>query len=400
MRKVTAAALTGLLFLTAGAPAVAADGDRTDIDDITILATTDTHGTALNYNYFTGEPFGTADNPKNLRGMDHLASAINAVRADKGAESVALLDNGDANQGSSLETVYKRDHVEGDVDPIASLYNYLNYDAGVVGNHEFNYGLDELQDYKGDLDFPLLGANVTSKDTGDPYLEPYTFVNKKTADGHDVKIAVIGVVTPGIPGWDGKKVESLNFGDQVEAVQKYVPEVKEQGADVVVVLAHTGLDPEGYTWNAADLQENAARSIAENTTGVDVVIGGHSHQTDQVQNYYTNKDGHEVLFTQPGYHGRFLSNINIPLSLDTDGKVVVDWTEQEKPTAEAMQAADYDADPKVAEIVGPGTRKPRSGLKRSLRKQPRTCLPLTRRGKTPRFSTSLTTYRPRSSRAR
>lgn len=54
MRKATAAALTGLIFLTAGAPAFAADGDRTDIDDITILATTDTHGTALNYNYFTG----------------------------------------------------------------------------------------------------------------------------------------------------------------------------------------------------------------------------------------------------------------------------------------------------------------------------------------------------------
>lgn len=350
MRKATAAALTGLLFLTAGAPAFAADGDRTDIDDITILATTDTHGTALNYNYFTGKPFGTPEEPKNLRGMDHLATAIADIRKDKGESAVALLDNGDANQGSSLETVYKRDHKPGDVDPIATIYNYLEYDAGVVGNHEFNYGLDELQDYKGALDFPLLGANVTDKKTGKPYLEPYTFINKTTADGHDVKIAVIGVVTPGIPGWDGKKVESLNFGDQVEAVQKYVPEVKEKGADVVVVLAHTGLDPEGYEWKAADLQENAARSIAENTTGVDVVIGGHSHQTDQVQNYYTNKDGHEVLFTQPGYHGRFLSNITIPLSLDND-KVVVDWNEKEKPSAVAVKAADYAADPEIEKLI-------------------------------------------------
>ncbi|MDU2058777.1 MAG: metallophosphoesterase, partial [Dermabacter sp.] len=350
MRKATAAALTGLLFLTAGAPAFAADGDRTDIDDITILATTDTHGTALNYNYFTGKPFGTPEEPKNLRGMDHLATAITEIRKDKGEDAVALLDNGDANQGSSLETVYKRDHAKGDVDPIATIYNHLDYDAGVVGNHEFNYGLDELQDYKGALDFPLLGANVTDKKTGKPYLEPYTFINKTTADGHDVKIAVIGVVTPGIPGWDGKKVESLNFGDQVEAVQKYVPEVKEKGADVVVVLAHTGLDPEGYEWKAADLQENAARSIAENTTGVDVVIGGHSHQTDQVQNYYTNKDGHEVLFTQPGYHGRFLSNITIPLSLDND-KVVVDWNEKEKPSAVAVKAADYAADPEIEKLI-------------------------------------------------
>ena len=350
MRKATAAALTGLLFLTAGAPAFATDGDRTDIKDITILATTDTHGTALNYNYFTGEPFGTKENPKNLRGMDHLATAITEIRKDKGENAVALLDNGDANQGSSLETVYKRDHAKGDVDPIATIYNHLKYDAGVVGNHEFNYGLDELQDYKGALEFPLLGANVTDKKTGKSYLDPYTFINKTTADGHDVKIAVIGVVTPGIPGWDGKKVESLNFGDQVEAVQKYVPEVKEKGADIVVVLAHTGLDPEGYEWNAADLQENAARSIAENTSGVDVVIGGHSHQTDQVQNYYTNKDGHEVLFTQPGYHGRFLSNVTIPLSLD-NGKVVVDWNEKEKPSAEAVKAADYAADPEIEKLI-------------------------------------------------
>lgn len=351
MRKATAAALTGLLFLTAGAPAFAADGDRTDIDDITILATTDTHGTALNYNYFTGEPFGTKEDPKNLRGMDHLATAITEIRKEKGESAVALLDNGDANQGSSLETVYKRDHTKGDVDPIATIYNYLDYDAGVVGNHEFNYGLDELQDYKGDLEFPLLGANVTDKKTGEPYLEPYTLLTKKTADKHDVTIAVIGVVTPGIPGWDGKKVESLNFGDQVEAVQKYVPEVKEKGADVVVVLAHTGLDPEGYNWDPKDLQENAARSIAENTTGVEVVIGGHSHQTDQVQNYYTNKDGHEVLFTQPGYHGRFLSNVTIPLSLDKEGKVVVDWNEQEKPSAEAVKAADYAADPEIEKLI-------------------------------------------------
>lgn len=353
MRKLASVAALSLIAMGVATPAEAVTGQPGDIADITILASTDTHGTALNYDYFTGQPFGTAAAPKNLRGMEHLATAIQQVRADKGADSVVLLDNGDANQGSSIETVYHANRTAATTDPMAALSNYLGYDAGTVGNHEFNYGLGDLSQYRGSLNFPLLGANVIDKATGQPYLDPYTMIEKTTADGHKVQIAVIGVVTPGIPGWDGSKVASLDFRDTVETVKQWVPQVKALGADVVVVSAHTGQDPQGYVWNPADLQENAARSIAENVSGVDLIIGGHSHVTDQVQTYYTNPDGREVLFTQPGYHARFLAEVNIPLSLDANGNPVVDWTSTEKPTAKALKAADYPADPQVAQVIAP-----------------------------------------------
>ena len=356
MRTKAAIAIAPLVLLLSCPSAIAVTGEANDIDDLTLLATSDTHGTALNYDYFTGETFG-AEDPAKTRGLENLSTAISEVRADEGAESVMLIDNGDANQGSSLETVYHANRDASTTDPIASLYNHLDYDSGTVGNHEFNYGLDDLSQYRESLDFPLLGANVIDRNTGEPYLEPYTMVEKTTADGHTVQVAVIGVVTPGVPGWDGDKVASLEFQDTVEAVKKYVPEVKAQGADVVVVSAHTGQDPEGYEWNPADLQENAARSIAENVSGVDVIVGGHSHVTDQVQTYYTNPDGREVLFTQPGYHARFLSNVNIPLSLDENGEPVVDWTEAEKPSVTAMNAADYAADPAVEKVIAPWHEK-------------------------------------------
>lgn len=205
-------------------------GEANDIDDLTLLATSDTHGTALNYDYFTGETFG-AEDPAKTRGMENLSTAISEVRADEGAESVMLIDNGDANQGSSLETVYHANRDASTNDPIASLYNHLDYDSGTVGNHEFNCGLDDLSQYRDSLDFPLLGANLIDRNTGEPYLEPYTMVEKTTADGHTVQVAVISVVTPGVPGWAGDKVASLEFQDTVEAVKKYVPEVKAQGAD-------------------------------------------------------------------------------------------------------------------------------------------------------------------------
>lgn len=352
MRRKAAAALTPLILLATCTPAIAVPGQPNDIEDLTLLATTDTHGTALNYDYFTGQPFSATD-PAKTRGMEHLSTAISQVRASEGTGSVILLDNGDANQGSSLETVYHSQGTATDTDPMARVLNHLDYDAATVGNHEFNYGLDELKQYADALDAPLLGANVIDRATGKPYLEPYTMLTKTTADGHEVKVAVIGVVTPGVPGWDGDKVASLEFQDTVTAVQKYVPIVQAEGADVVIVSAHTGQDPEGYTWKAADLQENTARSIAENVSGVDVVIGGHSHVTNQVQTYYTNPEGREVLYTQPGYHGRFLSNVNIPLSLDAAGEVQVDWTAEEKPTATAMNAADYPADPQIAQQIAP-----------------------------------------------
>lgn len=352
MRKTGTIAAAALALSLVGMPAYAVTGEPGDIDDLTLLASTDIHGTLVDYDYFTGAPFGTEAKPQNARGMDRLSTAIKQVRQEKGEEAVILLDNGDAAQGSSIETVYHANRAEGTVDPMAAVFNYLNYDAVNSGNHEFNYGLEALKQHIDSLNMPFLAANINVRETGDPAYQQYVVFEKHTKDGHAVKVGVIGVVTPGVPGWDGAKVDSLVFRDTVETLKEVVPTVKGAGADVVIVLAHTGEDPTDYNWKPEDLQENAARSIAENVPGIDVLVAGHSHATNLPQKYYTNPDGREVLVTQPGYHARFLSSVSIPLSMK-DGKVVVDWTDAEKPAATQLDAYKYEQDPQMEQVIAP-----------------------------------------------
>lgn len=350
MRRSWLSTLAAGSLILCSAPALAADEIR-DIEDLTLLASTDSHGTALDYDYYTGSAFGSPEKPENTRGLEYLSTAVNQVREREGADSVILLDNGDANQGNALQSYYHLNREAGSVDPMASVLNQMGYDAGSVGNHEFNYGLADLEQYAGSLDFPLLGANVIDRATGDPYLEPYTLVEKTTADGHPVTIGVLGLVTPGVRVWDGDKVQNLEFQDMVLAAQEWVPQVQEAGADVVVVIAHTGLEQDDAIWNPDELPEDTARAIAENVPGIDVLIGGHSHSTSSVQEYFVNPEGREVLYTQPGYHARFLSEVDLPLSL-VNGEPRIVW-EDEKPSAKALYAYDYEADPAIAEALVP-----------------------------------------------
>lgn len=350
--KRSLALLTGLGLVSSAflAPAAVADDGDTDLGNLTVLATTDIHGRQLNYDYFTGEPYGTGDK---ALGMEHLATAIEQTRSAKGEDSTVLLDNGDANQGNPLATYYQKNRSASTVDPMASVFNLLGYDAGVVGNHEFNYGLQASAQYKDSLAMPLLAANVIDARTGQPAYEPYTIINK-TVGGETVQVGVIGVVTPGVRVWDKATVEgNLEFRDTAATAAEWAPKVKAAGADVVIVLAHTGLDATGYTYNPADLNENIAQSVAEQSTDVDVVVGGHSHVTNKVQEYFTNKNGEPVLFTQPGYWARFLSEVTLPLTKDADGEIEVKWDETERPTAAPLAAGNYAADPRIRAAIEP-----------------------------------------------
>lgn len=349
-RSLTLLASLGLVSSSLFVPASFAANSGTDLGQLTVLATTDVHGRQLNYDYFTGAPYG--EGAKAL-GMEHLSTAIAQVRKTQGDESTLLLDNGDANQGNPLQTYYQNHRTAGTTDPTASVFNLLGYDAGVVGNHEFNYGLEASAQYKDSLDMPLLGANVIDTATGQPAYTPYTMI-EKTVGEEKIQVAVIGVVTPGVRIWDKATVEgNLEFRDAAATVAGLAPKVKSEGADVVIVLAHTGLDAEGYTYNPADLTENVAKSVAEQSTDVDVVVGGHSHVTDKVQEYFTNKNGEPVLYTQPGYWARFLSEVSLPLVKEADGDIEVKWTDAEKPTATALNAGDYAADPAILATIEP-----------------------------------------------
>jgi 2',3'-cyclic-nucleotide 2'-phosphodiesterase/3'-nucleotidase len=177
----------------------------------------------------------------------------------------------------------------------------LKYDAGVLGNHEFNFGLPYLSQILGgglDVDgvnpaigskdkgpgFPIVTANVTSLKTGKPLVEPYVLLDRNLtatqADGKTVtlpiKIGVIGITTPGILNWDKDKLDGkVSTQDGRDTAAKYVPEVRAKGADLVFVLLHGGMNANGYFPN----MENPGYYITKDVKGIDGIVMGHEHNT-------------------------------------------------------------------------------------------------------------------------
>ena len=338
LRTLTSSTLALALIVTGPAAASAtglgsadapADSQAATTGELTLLATTDVHGNVLNWDYFANKPYPAGEE----LGMSRASTLIKGVREDKGADSVLLVDNGDTIQGNPLAYYFAKQEpitTSGQTHPLAKTYNHLGYDAQVVGNHEFNYGLDLLATYRDQVDFPLLGANVIDDADGQSHLDPYAMVEKQV-DGETITVGVLGVTTPGSRIWDKNNLSGkVHFDDPVETAQKYVPEMKQKGADVIVVLSHSGKDPKGQSWDPDQLQENVSTSVAK-VPGVDVLVAGHTHQNEPSQ-VVTRDDGTQVLITQPNYWARSVSEVGLPINLDTHH---VDWDEA-APHADAL----------------------------------------------------------------
>ncbi|WP_144719690.1 5'-nucleotidase C-terminal domain-containing protein [Agrococcus jejuensis] len=325
-RRVAAtAALATAALLAAPAAAVAAPppGGVT----LTLMATTDIHGHLTDWDYFQDAPYAAED----ALGVARIGTAIDEVRAEQGEESVVVVDNGDALQGTPLTYLYgygdQRDAVlANEVEhPMAQAFDAIGLDAGTVGNHEYNYGLDLLSAYEEDLDAPLLGANVIDVATGQPYHQPYEVI-ERVIDGQTVRVGVLGLVTPGVRVWDRQHVEGvLEFQDMVTAAQQWVPQVAAE-SDVVVVLAHTGQGTvEDAAYDPSALPEDVAGNIARMVPGIDVLVAGHSHQ-DLPETVVTNAVGEQVLITQPAYWGTSASEVTLELAPTPEG-FEVSWDE-------------------------------------------------------------------------
>lgn len=345
MRLRTVASSTLALSLIVTGPAAASAAPTETSGELTLLATTDVHGHVLNWDYFANAPFPDGEE----LGMSRASTLIKGVKEDKGEDSVLLVDNGDTIQGNPLTYYYAKQEPitdTGETHPLAKTYNHVGYDAQVVGNHEFNYGLDLLAKYKEQVDFPLLGANVINDDDGQTHLDPYTMV-KKDVSGQEITIGVLGVTTPGSRIWDKNNLSGkVHFDDPVETAKKYVPEMKDAGADIVVVLSHSGKDPAGQTWDPSKLQENVSTSVAE-VSGVDVLVAGHTHQNEPSQ-VVTREDGSKALITQPNYWARSVSEVDLPINLEN---MQIDWGSAEPEATPLATQGDVAEDPAIKDLV-------------------------------------------------
>jgi 2',3'-cyclic-nucleotide 2'-phosphodiesterase / 3'-nucleotidase len=276
---------------------------------LTVMGTTDLHGNVLNHDYFRDSEY---DDPwHNDVGLAKVATLVEQVRA--GREHTLLVDAGDTIQGTPLAYYYatidrERRH------PVAAAMNAIGYDAAAVGNHEFNYGLEVLRDFERQCDFPLLAANALDARSGEPVFPPY--VLKRVGP---IAVGILGLTNPGVAIWDRGHVEGrLRFGGIVEQARVWVPRLRALGADVVVVLSHSGVGLSSSYGDLLEFPENCSALLAEQVPGIDLVLVGHAHALIAEQFVTNAATGEQVLLTEPSCWGMRLAVADLELERDGD----------------------------------------------------------------------------------
>lgn len=353
MNKHAALAVSLVLGASLIAPVVPAEAKPNErsqqTTQLTLLATTDLHGRLQNWDYFKDAPY--SDRFGNKIGLSAVSTIVDDVRDERGEQSVIVVDNGDFLQGTPMTTYYAKQAPvteTGEEHPMATGYNAIGYDAQAPGNHEFDYGLDLLDSYVDDADFPVLAANVISTETGEPILEPYTIITRKMGN-KPVRVGILGLTTPGSMIWNKGHLEGkVTIEDMVTSAQKWVPRVKAAGADVVVVLSHAGIGLSSYDTSTGLGEENPSDKIAAQVPDIDVMVLGHTHRVDAAEQFITNEvTGERVLLTQPMYWGQSVSDVTIDLK-----KIRGQW-EVVDANAEHILTSTVEEDPKLIEATDP-----------------------------------------------
>ncbi len=237
--------------------------------DLRVLETTDLHSNMMDFDYYK-------DKPTEKFGLVRTASLIIAARQQ--ATNSVLVDNGDVIQGSPLgDYIAAKGLNDGEIHPVYKAMNTLDYAVGNIGNHEFNYGLDYLKKSLAGAKFPYVNANVIDVKTGKPLFQPYLIIDTpvKDRDGksHNLRIGYIGFVPPQVMIWDKANLSGkVTVNDITETAKKWVPEMREQGADLVVAIPHSGLSSDPYKTMA----ENSVYYLSQ-VPGIDAIMFGHAH---------------------------------------------------------------------------------------------------------------------------
>jgi 2',3'-cyclic-nucleotide 2'-phosphodiesterase / 3'-nucleotidase len=271
---------------------------------LTIMGTSDLHGSVFNWDYFTNAEYD--DRAKNDIGLAKLATLVETVRSQRGRGHTLMIDAGDTIQGTPLAYYFARiaPITDGGVHPMVAAMNYIGYDAAALGNHEFNYGIPLLRAFASQLDFPLLGANALDARTGRPAFTPYVIKNVMVNGEQPIRIAI----------WDRANVEGeMTFPGLVEQAAIWVPRMRAQGADVVVVAAHSGATTSSSYGALLPVPENASTLVAQQVPGIDAILVGHAHQEIPERRVVNQESGREVVLTEPLAWGMRLSLIDVSL---------------------------------------------------------------------------------------
>ncbi|WFQ79456.1 bifunctional 2',3'-cyclic-nucleotide 2'-phosphodiesterase/3'-nucleotidase [Xenorhabdus sp. SF857] len=237
--------------------------------DLRVMETSDIHGNLMDFDYFK-------DKSTEQFGLIRTVNLIKAAKAE--ATNAILVDNGDLIQGSPLaDYVVAKGLKQGEVHPAYNLMNTLDYTVGNFGNHEFNFGLDYLKQAIAGAKFPYINANIIDAKTGKNYFTPYIIVETPVKDregkAHSIKIGYIGFVPPQITIWDKANLNGkVVVNDITETAKKFVPQMKKEGAELVIAIPHSGFSQDPYKAMA----ENSVYYLSD-VPGINAIMFGHAH---------------------------------------------------------------------------------------------------------------------------
>ncbi|MGQ3487312.1 bifunctional 2',3'-cyclic-nucleotide 2'-phosphodiesterase/3'-nucleotidase [Roseovarius pacificus] len=318
--------------------------------DLRLLETTDIHGNLLPFNYYTNQ----SDQP---HGLARVATLI--ARARREARNCLLFDNGDFLQGTPMSdlTAIPANGWKGD-NPVITAMNQLGYDAVGLGNHEFNFGLETLRRTLAQARFPVTCANVTDRASGKPAFARFQMLERRLEDragnAHDLRIAVIGLVPPQITIWDRTHLcDRLDSQGITDTARRIVPIARAAGADLIVALAHTGIE----TGPDRPDQENAALSLAT-VPGIDAILAGHSHRVFPAPHGapIPGSDAQAgTLYGTPavmaGFGGSHLGVLDLTLARGPEGWHVAGHRAEARPVAPGTAGPRVPPDPALCSVL-------------------------------------------------
>src|SRR5262249_4780375 len=270
--------------------ASAAAAVESDTVCISILHTTDLHGHIL--------PTSDYDGTSDLGGMARCVTQIECWRRQN--PNSILVDVGDVYQGTDVSLRNKGGLM-------IDLFNYLKYDAWVIGNHEFDWGIEPFYQALQKSAMAVLAANtmldgnhaVSFSDSQHPFAKIQPLIVKEIAG---IKIAIIGGTTPGMSFWLPREfTQGLEFPHPVEPVRRAIAKAKSDGADAIVLTGHMGLKPR----TGGDDFANTVMALTSEFPDIAVFIAGHTHQA--IPNRLTNN----VLFTQADHFGIHVGRVDL-----------------------------------------------------------------------------------------
>ena len=319
--------------------------------DLRIMETTDLHGNMMNFDYFKDQNIDTF-------GLTKTANLIHQARQE--VKNSVLVDNGDLIQGSPMaDYALNKGLNKGDIHPVYKALNTLDYVVGNIGNHEFNFGLDFLQKSQAGANFPYVNANVYDAKTNKPFFRQYIILDKPVIDRdgkqHTIKIGYIGFVPPQIMQWDKLNLEGkVIVKDITQTAKELVPEMKKQGADIIVAIPHSGVSAEPYK----ALAENSVYYLSQ-VEGINAIMFGHSHGVFPSEDFKSlpNTDINtgninHIPAVMPGQWGSHLGVVDLVIEGDKSNWKVVSGKSQARPIFDVKnKKALVDADQNIVKVL-------------------------------------------------